>query len=334
MKNNLSRRKFIKTLMAGVAMGPVVLDFQRYNPGGIPTRPLGNTGEYISILGYGGWDTGVPEEKESIGMIHEAIEAGVTFFDNAWEYNDGRSEEVVGKALAQNGYRKNAFVMTKVCARDYKDAQNHINDSLRRLKTDYVDLMQFHSIQYEGDPERILDPQNGAIRAVLEAKRAGKIRFVGFSGHMYPEMHLKMIDMYDWDTVQLPLNIMDAHYNSFQKKVLPVLNEKKIGALGMKSLAGQNGRIARELNVPVPLCRKYALSLPVSTVICGMQTREELRSDLEIARNFKPLDENQIHELLDTSLEPSRDGHIEQYKNPHSGFGCSFHERVLRNEKR
>jgi predicted aldo/keto reductase-like oxidoreductase len=334
MTNDLSRRKFIKTLMAGVAMGPVVLNFQRKNPGVIPTRPLGKTGEYVSILGYGGWDTGVPEEKESIGMIHEAIEAGVSFFDNAWEYNDGRSEEVVGKALAQNGYRKKAFVMTKVCARDYNDAQNHINDSLRRLRTDYVDLMQFHSIQYEGDPERILDPQNGAIRAVLEAKRAGKIRFIGFSGHMYPEMHLKMIDMYEWDTVQLPLNIMDAHYNSFQKKVLPVLNEKKIGALGMKSLAGQNARIARDLNVPVPLCRKYALSLPVSTVICGMQTRGELRSDLEIARNFEPLDEDQINELLDTSLEPSRDGHIEQYKNPHSGFGCSFHERVLQNGNR
>jgi predicted aldo/keto reductase-like oxidoreductase len=260
MSKDLSRRKFIKTLMAGVAMGPVVLNYQRNEPGGIPMRPLGDTGEYISILGYGGWDTAVPEENESISMIHEAIEAGVTFFDNAWEYNDGKSEQVVGKALSQNGYRKKSFVMTKVCARDYKDAQKHINDSLRRLRTDYVDLMQFHSIQYDGDPERILDPEKGAIRAVLEAKKAGKLRFIGFSGHMYPEMHLKLIDMFDWDSVQLPLNIMDAHYNSFQKKVLPVLNEKKIGALGMKSLAGQNARIARELNVPVQLCRKYALS--------------------------------------------------------------------------
>jgi len=333
MQSDLSRRKFIKTLMAGVAMGPAVLNFQRNTPGGIPARPLGNTGEYISILGYGGWDTGVPKEKESIRMIHEAIEAGVTFFDNAWEYNDGRSEEVVGKALAQNGYRKKVFVMTKVCARDYKDAQNHISDSLRRLRTDHVDLLQFHSIQYEGDPERIMDPEKGAIRAVLEAKKDGKLRFIGFSGHMFPEMHLRMIDMYDWDTVQLPLNIMDAHYNSFQKKVLPVLNEKKIGALGMKSLAGQNGRIARELNVSVQLCRKYALSLPVSTVICGMQTREELQSDLQVARNFKPLDEDQINELLDLSKELSKDGHIEQYKNFHSGFGCSFHSNVLQNEK-
>jgi uncharacterized protein len=330
MASEFSRREFIKTLMAGVAMGPVVLDFQRSKPGGIPTRPLGKTGEHISILGYGGWDTAVPEENVSIKMIHEAIEAGVTFFDNAWEYNDGRSEEIVGKALAQNGYRKKAFVMTKVCARDYEGAKKHIEDSLRRLRTDHVDLLQFHSVQYEGDPQRILDPEKGAMRAVLEAKKAGKLRYIGFSGHMYPEMHLEMIDLYDWDAVQLPLNILDAHYNSFQKKVLPVLNRKNIGALGMKSLAGQNARLSRELNVPVKLCRKYAMSLPVSTLICGVQKPEELRSDLEIARNFKPLNEDEINELLDTSREPSKDGHIEQYKNPHSGFGCSWHSRVLR----
>jgi len=332
MPNDFTRRKFIKTLMAGVAMGPVVLKYQVNHTGGIPTRPLGKTGEYISIMGYGGWDTAIPEEKVSIGMIHEAIDAGVTFFDNAWEYNDGRSEEVVGKALAQNGYRKKVFLMTKVCARDYEGAKRHIEDSLRRLRTDHVDLLQFHSIQYEGDPERIFDPDQGAMKAVQEARRAGKLRYIGFSGHMYPEMHLRMIEKYEWDTVQLPLNIMDAHYNSFQKKVLPVLNEKNIAALGMKSLAGQNARIARELNVPVKLCRKYALSLPVSTVICGMQSPEELRSDLEVARNFKPLDENEINELLATSREPSKDGHIEQYKNPHSGFGCSWHSKVLREE--
>jgi len=333
MSNDLSRRKFIKTLMAGVSMGPVVINYQRNNTGGIPTRPLGSTGEHVSILGYGGWDTAVPEERDSIYMIHEAIDAGVTFFDNAWEYNNGRSEEVVGKALAQNGYRKKVFLMTKVCARDYEGAKKHIADSLRRLKTDYVDLMQFHSIQYEGDPERIFDPEKGGMKAVLEAKKEGKLRYIGFSGHMFPEMHLQMIDMFKWDTVQLPLNIMDAHHNSFQKKVLPILNERKIGPLGMKSLAGQNARISRELNVPVQLCRKYSLSLPVSTVICGMQNLEELRSDLKVARDFKPLDEEQINELLDTSLEPSRDGHIEQYKNPQSGFGCSYHSRVLREEK-
>ncbi|MBR9998682.1 MAG: aldo/keto reductase [Cyclobacteriaceae bacterium] len=333
MSNDYTRRKFIKTLMTGVAMGPVVLNYQRQSPGGIPTRPLGNTGEYISILGYGGWDTAVPDEKVSIKMIHEAIEAGVTFFDNAWEYNDGRSEEIVGKALSVNGLRKRVFVMTKVCARDYEGAKRHIEDSLRRLKTGHIDLLQFHSVQYEGDPQRIFDPESGSMKAVLEAKKEGKVRFIGFSGHMYPEMHLEMIDLFNWDAVQLPLNILDAHYNSFQKKVLPVLNRKKIGALGMKSLAGQNARLSRELNVPVKLCRKYAMSLPVSTLICGVQTPEELRSDLEIARDFKPLDEDEINELLETSREPSRDGQIEQYKNPHSGFGCSYHSRVLREEK-
>jgi predicted aldo/keto reductase-like oxidoreductase len=333
MSKDFSRRKFIKTLMAGVAMGPALISCQKNQSGGIPMRPFGNTGDYISIYGYGGWDTAVPEENESISMIHEAIDSGVTFFDNAWEYNNGRSEEVVGKALAQNGYRKKVFVMTKVCARDYEDAKKHIEDSLKRLRTDYVDLLQFHSIQYEGDPERIMDPENGAIRAVLEAKKEGKLRYIGFSGHMYPEMHLKMIGMFDWNSVQLPLNILDAHYNSFQKKVLPVLNEKNIAPLGMKSLASQDARLPRDLNISPQLCRKYALSLPVSTVICGVQNRNELRLDLDIVRDFKPLDEAEINHLLDIAEEPARDGHIEQYKDPHSGFGCSFHSRVLKAEK-
>ncbi len=327
MHNNYSRRQFVKTLMAGVAMGPALTSFQLNSPGVIPKRPLGKTGEYVSIYGYGGWDAGRPEEKESISMIHEAIEAGVTFFDNAWEYNRGRSEEVVGKALAINGYRKDVFLMTKVCARGYQNAKKQIEDSMRRLQTDYVDLLQFHSIQYENDPERIMDPENGAIRAVLEAKKDGKLKYIGFSGHMYPEMHLKMIGLYDWDTVQLPLNVLDAHYNSFQKQVLPVLNNKKIAALGMKSLARD---IPKKLDIPVKLCRKYTLSLPVSTVICGVQNRAELRSDLEIARDFKPLVEDEINELLASSKEPAKNGSIEQYKNPTSFYGCSFHSEILK----
>lgn len=333
MSKEFTRREFIQSLMAGIAMGPVMLRLQKDYPGGIPTRPLGKTGEYISIIGYGGWDTAVPEEKTSIKMIHEAIDSGVNFFDNAWEYNHGRSEEVVGKALAQGAYRNKVFLMTKVCARDYEGAKRHIDDSLRRLQTDHVDLLQFHAIQYENDPETIFDPENGGMKAVQEAKKAGKLRYIGFSGHRYPEMHLKMISLYNWDTVQMPLNILDAHYNSFQKKVLPVVLEKGMAPLGMKSLAGQDARIPRDLNVSVDLCRKYAMSLPVSTTICGMQNFSELREDLARAKSFKPLTEQEINRLLDISRDPAQDGHIEAYKDPHSGYGCSYQDRILAAEK-
>lgn len=331
MPNNFNRREFVKTLLAGMAIGPSISSFQINQPGQIPKRALGKTGEMVSIYGYGGWDAGRPEEKESISMMHEAIESGVTFFDNAWEYNGGRSEEVMGKALAMDGYRKKVFLMTKVCARDYRDAKLQIEESLKRLQTDHVDLLQFHSIQYENDPERIMNAKDGAVRAVLEAKKEGKLKYIGFSGHMFPEVHLKMIDMFDWDTAQLPLNVLDNHYNSFQKKVLPVLIEKNIAPLGMKSLAGRH--LPNETDIPVKLCRKYALSLPVSTTICGVQTRAQLRSDLEIARDFKPLVKKEINELLATSESPAQDGSIEKYKNPNFGYGCSFHSKVLDNER-
>jgi aryl-alcohol dehydrogenase-like predicted oxidoreductase len=225
MAHKFHRREFVKTLLAGMAIGPSISGFQINQPGLIPKRPLGKTGEMVSIYGYGGWDAGRPEEKESISMMHEAIEAGVTFFDNAWEYNGGRSEEVMGKALAMDGHRKKVFLMTKVCARDYKNAKLQIDESLRRLQTDHVDLLQLHSLKYDNDPERIMNTEHGAVKAVLEAKKEGKLKYIGFSGHMFPEMHLKMIDMFDWDAVQLPLNVLDNHYNSFQKKVLPGLNE-------------------------------------------------------------------------------------------------------------
>lgn len=331
MANNFNRREFVKTLLAGMAISPSISGFQINQPGLIPKRPLGKTGEMVSIYGYGGWDAGRPEEKESISMMHEAIESGVTFFDNAWEYNGGKSEEVMGKALAMDGYRNKVFLMTKVCARDYKNAKRQIDESLKRLQTDHVDLLLFHAIQYDGDPERIMNSEGGAVRAVLEAKKEGKLKYMGFSGHMFPELHLKMIDMFDWDAVQLPLNVLDNHYKSFQKKVLPVLIEKSIAPLGMKSLAGRHLPI--ETEIPVKLCRKYAMSLPVSTTICGVQTREQLRLDLEIARDFKPLVKSEIEVLLASSEAPARSGSVEKYKNPKIGYGCSFHSKVLENER-
>lgn len=317
--------------MAGIAMGPVVLNHQAYSSTGIPTRPFGKTGERISIIGLGGWDfIQNKTEAESARYLHEAVDGGITFMDNAWEYNRGRSEELMGKALAQDGYRNKVFLMTKVCARDYKTGTEQINQSLARLQTDHLDLLQVHSIQYPGDPQRVLDPENGVLKAMIEAKKAGKVKYLGFSGHMFPEMHLEMIGMYDWDSVQLPLNILDAHYNSFQKQVLPVLNQKGIAALGMKSLAAQNGRIVKDLNVSADLCRRYVMSLPVATTVCGVQTLEELRDDLKRAQNFKPLTEEEINHLLDIAREPAKDGAIEAYKDMTKYFGCSHHSRVLR----
>ncbi len=330
MKTDQTRRNFIKTLMTGVLMGPVVLKTQAFSGGGIPTRILGNTGERVSIIGFGGWDLGYIDEKLAFRMIHEGVDEGITFFDNAWEYNRGNSEVVVGKALEQANLRDKVFLMTKVCARDYKNAKKQIEDSLTRLKTDHIDLLLNHSIQYEGDKERIVDPDNGALKAVLEAKREGKIKYTGFSGHRTPEIHLDMLGVdYDWDAVLMPLNIMDAHYNSFQKKVLPVVNKRNMAALGMKSLTGGFSRISSKVNVIPQLCRHYSLSLPISTLICGNQSLEEMRSDIAIARDFKPLTEDKINELLDLSENAAKTGEPEMYKDPTSFYGCSYHRRAL-----
>jgi predicted aldo/keto reductase-like oxidoreductase len=327
-----SRRDFIQTLMAGISLSPAMLSMQRNGPAGVPTRPLGKTGVHVSIVGFGGWDCAVQEtEAESIRLLHEAMDEGVTFFDNCWEYHNGRAEEIMGKALAEGKRREKVFLMTKICARDYEGARRHLEECLRRLRTDHVDLLQFHAIQYPNDPADILDPERGGMKAVLEARKAGKLRFIGFTGHRDPQTHLKMLKSpFPWDSVQMPLNILDAQFQrSFQKTVVPYCLEQKIGILGMKSLAGQDARLPHELNLSVELCRRYAMSLPVSTVICGMQNREELQQMIRIARDFKPLDEAEISRLLETTREPARIGRIEEYKNPQSGYGCSYHDRVL-----
>jgi uncharacterized protein len=328
-----SRRQFLETLAGVVALGSQVRALQSDGPAGIPTRPLGPTGVAVPIVGYGGWDSVAGKtDAESIARMHEAIDLGITFWDNAWEYHDGRAEEVMGKAFDTPSRRDKVFLMTKVCARDYEGAQRQIEQSMRRLRTDRLDLLQFHAVQYEGDPQRIFDPEKGARRAALEARKAGKVRFIGFSGHMHPDTHLQMIGMPGaaWDTVQMPLNILDAHHLSFEQRVLPVCVERGIAPLGMKSLAGQDGRIARDLNLSVELCRRYAMSLPVSTVICGMQTREEIRQMASIARGFAPLTRDQVTQLLAKSRGPSQGGAIERYKDMSSGYGCSYHSRTLR----
>jgi aryl-alcohol dehydrogenase-like predicted oxidoreductase len=331
-----SRREFLGALAGVLALRGETLALQAPGPGGIPVRPLGRTGASVSIVGYGGWHTVVGgEEPECIARLHEAIDLGITFMDNAWEYHDGRAEEVMGRALAAPGWRDRVFLMTKICARDYAGAQRHIEDSLRRLRTDRVDLLQLHAVQYPDDVERAAHPERGALRALVEAQKAGKARFLGFSGHRDPQTHLRMIAAHAWDAVQMPLNLLDAQYRSFEKAVLPVCRDKGIGVLGMKSLGGGGGTgaVPGATGVDWELCRRYALSLPVSTVICAMKSREEVRGMARIAGGFEPLTAADVERLLGKSQSFAADGRVEAYKDPSKGYGCSYQDGVLRKER-
>jgi predicted aldo/keto reductase-like oxidoreductase len=330
MRNDFSRREFIQTLMGGIMLWPAAGQFQTSDNGLIPTRLMGKTGERISMIGFGGWDLGYIDETLAVDMIHRGVDQGITFIDNAWEYNRGRSEEVVGKAITSGKLRDKVFLMSKVCARDYEGAKRHLEDGLQRMQTDRIDLVMLHSIQYDGDRERVFDPENGAVKALTDAKKEGKLRYIGFSGHRDPQIHLDMLSMpFEWDAVLLPLNIMDAHYNSFQKRVLPVLLDRQIAPLGMKSLVGAFNRISQRVNISAELCRHYAMSLPVSTLVCGWQNIEEMQLCIELARNFKPLNESRIEELLTLSQNSAVDGSAELYKDSRSGYGCSYHSRIL-----
>lgn len=316
------RRDFLKAATAALATVPIgnsVLANQEDSATGIPTRPLGKTGERVSIVGLGGYHIGLPEQPLAISLMHEAIDHGMTFFDNSWDYNNGRSEEVMGKALA-NGRRDQVFLMTKVCARDYEGARQHLEDSLRRLQTDHIDLWQFHEINWDVDPDWIFD--RGALKFALEAREAGKIRFIGFTGHKHYRTFLKMLSKpFDWDTVQMPLNVLDTHFRSFQKEVMPRCTERHIAVIGMKALA--SGVIPSNLKIPAELCRRFTLSLPVSTLVCGIRSRENLQQDLAMARNFRPLVEDDLKQLLAETEEPAQDGKLERYKT--TRYGSAYH---------
>jgi predicted aldo/keto reductase-like oxidoreductase len=332
MSKDFSRREFLQTSLTAIMMGSVIVKCQRKNYFEMPTRPLGKTGEYVSIIGIGGWHIGNKlNTSESARIIHEAIENGVNFFDNCWDYNDGLSEKNMGEALSVNGYRSKIFLMSKVCGRDYKTAKSNLEDSLRRLKTDYLDLWQFHAIKWDDDPELIFDKENGAIKAALEAKREGKIRFIGFTGHKHPKYHLAMLEKdFGWDTIQFPTNILDYNYDSFQKNVLPIAQKRNIGIIGMKGLAAQKGIIVRELGISPKLARTYALSLPVSTLVCGINNRDDLLQDIEIARNFKPLTENDMKMIANEHKSISEHGKMEEYKT--GNYGCDWYHNQFLNK--
>jgi predicted aldo/keto reductase-like oxidoreductase len=283
---------------------------------GIPYRILGRTGEHVSILGLGGSHIGFQnDEKESIQIIRTAIDNGINFMDNSWDYNAGKSESRMGKAL-RNGYRKKVFLMTKIDGQTSKSAIEQMEESLRRLQTDTIDLLQFHEIIRMSDPERIFGSE-GAIEAVLKAKREGKIRYIGFTGHKSPAIHLKMLQTasknnFVFDTVQMPLNVLDAHYDSFEKNVLPQLIRDNIGILAMKPLA--EGEIVRNKIATATECFHYVMSLPVSVVITGCNSLAVLQQALGAARSYIPMNNEQRSALLATTAKGAEGGTYEQYK--------------------
>lgn len=293
------------------------------NEAGIPVRELGRTGLTVSIVGFGGGHCVRPDidERRTVRLIQEAIDAGVTFMDNAWEYAGGESERRMGIAL--EGRRDKVVLMTKVCGRDRNTAAEQLEDSLRRLRTDVIDVWQFHEVNYDNDAEWIFRA-DGAIEAAVAARDAGKVRFIGFTGHKSPHILARMLAQdFEWDTCQMPLNIPDAHYRSFQKETLPVLQERGIGVIGMKSLGGR-GQIVRELGLTAEECRGYALSLPISTLVCGIQSDADLQQDLAIARDFESFSAAQMQALEARVYDEATDGRHEWFKSTQT-FDSQIH---------
>ncbi|HEY8550978.1 MAG TPA: aldo/keto reductase [Vicinamibacterales bacterium] len=291
---------------------------------GLPTRVLGRTGERVSILALGGAHIGaVKDQAEAIRIMHAAIDQGLTFFDNCWDYHDGRAEEVMGQALA-GGHREKVFLMTKNCERDYAGSMKCLEDSLRRLRTDRIDLWQFHEIIYDNDPDWVFE--KGGLKAALEAKKAGKVRYIGFTGHKDPRIHLAMLNKpFDWDTAQMPINVLDVHYRSFQKEVVPVCLQKGTGIIGMKGLGGGNG-IALGAGITPEEGYRYALSQPVATQVVGIASLEHLEAAIAIARDFKPMPEAEQKALIEKVRPYATDGRFEQFKSTQN-FDGRVHRR-------
>jgi aryl-alcohol dehydrogenase-like predicted oxidoreductase len=298
----------------------------------IPYRTLGRTGERVSAIGLGGYHLGKPylEESESIRIIRTAIDRGVTFLDNSWDYYDGQSELRMGKAL-RDGYRQRAFLMTKIDGRDKPTAARQIDESLRRLQTDRVDLLQHHEVIRIDDAGRIF-AADGAMQAVLEAKHAGKVRYIGFTGHKSPEIHLKTLataasHQFRFDTVQMPLNVMDAHYQSFEKKVLPLLVKQEVGVLGMKPMGDA---VILESKTATPIeCLHYAMNLPTSVVITGCDSMERLEQALSAARSFRPMSPREVDALLAKTARAAREGRFEPYKTTNKHDSTTAHPEWL-----
>lgn len=303
--------------------------------GDIPYRTLGSTGERVSVIGLGGWHLGFPSlsDNESVRIIRTAVDAGVNFLDNSWDYFDGVSEKRMGRALRE-GYRQRVFLMTKINGRSRKAAARQLDESLRRLGVDEIDLVQHHEVIRFEDPVRIFD-DDGAQRALVEAQRAGKLRYIGFTGHKDPEIHLQTLRIarshgVKFDTVQMPLNVMDVHYRSFERMVLHELLRDGIGVLGMKPLA--NGMIMRSGKVTAIECLHYAMGLPVAVVITGVETMERLEQALDAARTFRPLSRSEMDGLRQRTASDGSRGAFELFKTSSIYDGTAQHPEQLGEE--
>ena len=281
----------------------------------IARRPFGRSAEQVSALALGGYHLGlVGTQREAIKIVHAAIDAGITFLDNAWEYHEGKSEEILGKAIADR--RDDVFLMTKVCThgRDKKVALKQLTQSLRRLETDHLDLWQVHECAYPNDPERHFAP-GGVIEALVEAKERGLVRYVGFTGHKTPEIHLDMLGRgFPFDSVQMPLNCFDATFRSFEQHVLPEAQRQGLAVLGMKSMGGE-GDAVRKRVISADESLRYAMSLPVTTIVSGIDSMRVLRQNVRIASEFVPMSPDEMTTLRERVADLAADGRYELYKS-------------------
>ncbi len=298
-------------------------------------RTLGSTGEKVSAIGVGGWHLGLSQvdEELAIRIVRSAIDRGINFLDNCWDYNEGASERRMGKAL-RDGYRAQAFVMTKIDGRTKQEAAKQLDESLERLEVDCIDLVQHHEILRFEDPHRIF-AEEGANAALVEARKAGKLRYIGFTGHKDPRVHLYMLEVaeqngFKFDTVQMPLNLMDAHYRSFSRDVVPELVRQNIGILGMKSIA--NGILLKSNTVTPIECLHYALNLPTSVVITGIDSMEILDQAFEAVRTFHPLNQRELDELLAKTFSAAASGRFEPFKTTSIFDGTAQHPEWLGEE--
>jgi aryl-alcohol dehydrogenase-like predicted oxidoreductase len=300
--------------------------------GVMPMRTLGRTGVKVSLLGLGGFHLGIPrEDKEAVRIIHAAMDHGVTFLDNCWDYNGGKSEERMGLALVEPSRRQKAFLMTKLDGRTKESAGKQLEQSLKRLRTDHIDLVQVHEVIRMSDPDRVFGT-GGAIEALVAAKKAGKLRFIGFTGHKDPAIHLHMLATaaahgFTFDTVQMPVNVMDAHYKSFARNVIPKAREKEIGVLGMKPLG--SGIILQSGAVEAKECLRYSMSQPVTVQITGCDTMGVLEQALAVALGFVPMPTAEQDKLLARTAGPAADGRYERFKTSEQFDGTAQHPKWL-----
>jgi predicted aldo/keto reductase-like oxidoreductase len=323
----MERRDFLKTATAATVGAAIPATAQTAQPSSTAPvkrrespnmiyRELGTTGDRVSAIGMGGYHLGKqPEASESIQLIHAGIDRGITFMDNCWDYNDGISEVRMGQAL-RNGYRQKVFLMTKMDGRTAVEYNKQLEQSLGRLQTDMIDLVQFHEVIRMEDPDRIFAP-GGAIEAAIAARQAGKIRYIGFTGHKDPAVHLRMLETaqkhnFHFDTVQMPINVMDAHFRSFTAQVMPVALKQGIGVLAMKTFG--DPYILKSNTVQPIEALHYGLTLPVSVIITGIDNTQVLDQAFEAARTFKPLDQAQMNSLLARTATAASDGKFELFK--------------------